>query len=177
MSPFTTDGITADKYANWKHEFNPDAVDIGVGIQISDTCLDCGEYESDKRHDLSDAKDSNEESDHLITVGTLLICRERMRQIDEEGFDAAHDAKHDQQELLLAALCYIESAGDYELGLYYKNPRRGDIPSGWPFGAESWKNEPWKPSNTMRMLVKAGAFIAAEIDRLLAENESNNGEN
>ncbi len=167
MSPFTTDGITADKYANWKHEFNPDAVDIGVGIQISDTCLDCGEYESDKRHDLSDAKDSNEESDHLITVGTLLICKERMRQIAVEGFDAAHDDLQDEKELLEAAICYVIQARDY--GPSSKHPTK--MPGEWP-----WDVRLWKPSDPVRMLVKAGALIAAEIDRLLAAQEGNNGE-
>jgi len=82
--------------------------------------------------------------------GIELIANERVRQIKEEGFDDFHDQEHDGQELTDAAVCYI-----------YNSPvlNGNDI---WP-----WEIEWWKPAkDPVRNLVKAGALIAAEIDRI-----------
>lgn len=85
-------------------------------------------------------------------TGAELIAAERTRQIEEEGWTAEHDDDHDDQQLVAAALCY---AGE-------DMPPVTVPPEGWPF-EKDW----WKPSETMvRNLVKAGALIAAEIDRL-----------
>jgi len=82
--------------------------------------------------------------------GIELIKIERERQIKKEGFDADHDSKHDCNELTDAALCYICNAPEL-----YGNET-------WP-----WEISWWKPSyDPIRNLVKAGALIAAEIDRI-----------
>lgn len=170
MSPFTTDGITADEYANSKHEFNPMETDIGVGIQISDTCLDCGAEESDERHDLSGLKVSSNATakiETLATTGADLITAERVRQIVEEGFDAKHDAEYRDGELLEAAMAYCKRTKDSRFHDLTDKDRDAEAFFDWPFSGVSWK-----PSDPVRMLVKAGALIAAEIDRLLAEKES-----
>ncbi len=84
--------------------------------------------------------------------GAQLIATERRRQIKVEGWTARHDDGHAYGELALAAQCYAES----ELR------KGGDPERAWP-----WNLEWWKPSNDpIRNLVKAGALIAAEIDRL-----------
>jgi hypothetical protein len=87
--------------------------------------------------------------------GVDLIAAERARQQRVEGWTPAHDDTHDKGEMLDAAACYAAVV---------KFPaliRRGS-PSTWPW-ALSW----WKPSDDpIRNLVKAGALIAAEIDRL-----------
>ncbi len=74
------------------------------------------------------------------------IAAERQRQISKEGWTPDHDDEHSDGAMASAALCYI----DPELVLRH-----------WP-----WDRKWWKPSDRRRDLVKAGALIAAEIDRL-----------
>lgn len=83
--------------------------------------------------------------------GARLIAVERKRQIEDEGYGAAHDEQHGCSELLDAARCY---AADPIL-------KTGAPLCSWPWGIESWK-----PKDQIRDLVRAGALIAAEIDRL-----------
>lgn len=94
-----------------------------------------------------------------ISHGAVSIASERRRQIESEGWTPEHDDEHDHGEMLLAAECYImaahvaRSGGD---GLEYRPPRQ------WPWDAEWWKPSP----DPIRNLAKAGALIAAEMDRL-----------
>ena len=84
------------------------------------------------------------------------IAAERRRQVEVEGWTPEHDASlHDSGELVLAARCYAAAA---------LSPRRHSRPpTTWP-----WNKARWKPSpDPIRTLEKAGALIAAEIDRLL----------
>lgn len=94
-------------------------------------------------------------------TGEELISQERERQITQEGWTPKHDDEHVDGELLDAAYCYLysEDVNCYESG----------IPFGWP-----WEPRSWKPSEDIIInLVKAGALIAAEIDRLKRKtNES-----
>ena len=87
--------------------------------------------------------------------GIDLIAIERHRQIHELGWTPEHDAEHVNGELAAAACCYaMPFASSY-----------GQPPADWP-----WHKKWWKPSNySVRNLVRAGALIAAEIDRLLAQ--------
>ena len=91
-------------------------------------------------------------------TGTERIAAERKRQIDVEGWTAEHDDKHTNGELVEAAATYAYQA----LG------SRVPAIALWP-----WDLCSWKPSeNPVRNLEKAGALIAAEIDRLQRiENE------
>lgn len=79
-------------------------------------------------------------------TGVELIAAERERQVSQEGWTPEHDDEHKHGELRGAAACYA-------LGRM--------IPEIWP-----WSSEWWKPGNRIRELAKAGALIAAEIDRL-----------
>lgn len=91
--------------------------------------------------------------------GIELIADERARQISSEGWTAAHDAEHSRGEINQAAQCYCAAA---ELQINGVGDCVGDTPGGWP-----WDYEWWKPSDDpVRNLVKAGALIAAEIDRI-----------
>lgn len=69
--------------------------------------------------------------------GVQAIARERGRQITELGYDAEHDAGHTAHDLMGMALAY--------LGVAY-----------------------WQPNGRVERpdLVKAGALVAAAIDRL-----------
>lgn len=86
-----------------------------------------------------------------------LIAEERERQISKEGWTAEHDDEHADQELASAAACY--ALPDW---LRYPNDE-ARVPSAWPFEESSWKPS---PQDRIRELVKAGALIVAEIERL-----------
>jgi hypothetical protein len=85
-----------------------------------------------------------------------LIADERVRQMRDEGFTAKNDDVYEHDELALAAVCYAMPDG-------YKDLNYDCIPNVWP---QTWSGHWWKPTNRIRDLVKAGALIAAEIDRL-----------
>ena len=87
--------------------------------------------------------------------GILLIAKERKRQIEKEGWTPEHDDQHSREELILAAICYAMP----------RPYRKGTIEMIWPWNKEQWKPT---PNNRIRELQKAGALIAAEIDRLRA---------
>lgn len=102
----------------------------------------------------------------IITAddGANAITNERIRQIIAEGFDREHDDKHDYGQLIAAAICY---ASVPLLRMTYKGHVAEHevtemMATKWP-----WEEEWWKPDNdAVRNLAKAGALIAAEIDRL-----------
>ena len=96
-------------------------------------------------------------------TGSELIARERQRQIDVEGWTPEHDATHNDCQLNWVAMAYMCAAR-----LVLKNdPAATTSPAFWPW-SQAW----WKPSrDPIRNLVKAGALIAAEIDRLQREQE------
>lgn len=97
-----------------------------------------------------------------MKTGSQLIADERQRQIDTEGYDPAHDDEHKQHELARAAVCYAMPPGQRNLSQL--DNRRGErVPLRWPWDGVWWKPT---PNDRVRELVKAGALIAAEIDRL-----------
>lgn len=80
------------------------------------------------------------------------ITNERQRQIEVEGWTPEHDDEHGNGELADAAACY---AGD-------RRQFNAAAPTNWPW-SQGW----WKPGpDRRRQLVKAGALIVAEIERL-----------
>jgi hypothetical protein len=90
--------------------------------------------------------------------GASLIAHERRRQILNEGFDSNHDAGHRDQSLAVAGACYALT-GDLCDKEIWDKPLLDYL---WP-----WESQWWKPDQSrVRNLVKAGALIAAEIDRL-----------
>ena len=98
--------------------------------------------------------------------GTALIARERLRQVSQEGWTLEHDDKHSYGELAKAAAVYaiVEQTNVIRI---LENLRS----FGWPWDRE-WFKPFAKPDGTfpevdrIGCLVKAGALIAAEIDRL-----------
>ena len=113
-------------------------------------------------------------------TGTELIARERVRQISEEGWTPKHDDGHRSGELALAAACY--AAGPKHTHIRHMlNSARGMEDAGYSYDYSEAKPEqiswPWdaewhKPGDDrIGALVKAGALIAAEIDRLQRAKE------
>lgn len=94
--------------------------------------------------------------------GTGMIGYERLRQFKEEGFDDKHDDTPEAEgSLLMAALCYAKEGSTDWSGTQLYEPR-----TGWP-----WDRKWWKPRDRITNLVKAGALIAAEIDRLIRKKK------
>ncbi len=87
--------------------------------------------------------------------GAQLIVDERERQKTLDH--VTDDTKYKAGELLRAAVAYIRRP------LLPKVVREGAIPWMWPWSAQFWKPT---PDDRVRELVKAGALIAAEIDRI-----------
>jgi hypothetical protein len=88
-------------------------------------------------------------------TGIELIAKERERQ----SWTPEHDEEHFMGEMIGAAMTYAGHAlgivTDHEIG-------GSDAREYWPWDAACWKPSP----DPIRNLVKAGALIAAEIDRL-----------
>lgn len=97
-----------------------------------------------------------------MKTGIELILQERNRQILVEGYTDQHDRYHDDSELSKMAACY---ALPEETRNLYPCPWRKEVPSFYPrFDIKYWKPT---PEDRIKELTKAGALIAAEIDRLL----------
>jgi hypothetical protein len=96
----------------------------------------------------------NEESMEAPNPTTPAACdvlAERRRQREQEGWTLGHDDVHEGGELAEAAMCYADPAAHCQLG----------IPHQWP-----WLGDWWKPRDRRHNLVRAGALIIAEIERL-----------
>jgi hypothetical protein len=96
--------------------------------------------------------------------GAELIAAERARQVSVEGYTASHDAQHSEDSALTtAAACYALPVTHRPMRVRRDPSEPGFVPFYWP-----WDDEYWKPTpkDRVRELVKAGALIAAEIDRL-----------
>jgi len=102
-------------------------------------------------------------------VGLTDIAAERRRQIEAEGWTPEHDDTHAAGEIARAAAAYAMAGakqtdflrenflGEWDHGKW--SAVRSQWPSGWDW---SW----FKPTTPRRDLVKAGALIVAEIERL-----------
>lgn len=82
------------------------------------------------------------------------ITDERRRQIDVEGWTPEHDNGYKKSELAFAAISYATPFG-------VRQGIGSPCPPTWP-----WDERFWKPDHDRRMLVKAGALIVAEIERI-----------
>lgn len=91
-------------------------------------------------------------------TGAELIADERKRQVTQEGWSPEHDDEHVKGELVWAARAY---AVLYNMPFKMSQGTADQV--GWPWDVESFKHDPVDP---IRNLAKAGALIAAEIDRL-----------
>lgn len=102
-----------------------------------------------------------------MKTGIELIAEERQRQIEQEGWTIEHDAKHTTGQLAYAAACYAlpnDVINIHEDRGIFISIKRWIL---FPFGIEWWKpRQNNHPGQRVRELAKAGALIAAEIDRL-----------
>lgn len=84
------------------------------------------------------------------------VLAERQRQITAEGWTPDHDDEHADGSMADAAGCYALHAHDTA-----KDGAKNFVPAWWP-----WEPEWYKRSSPRGDLVKAGALILAEIERL-----------
>lgn len=98
--------------------------------------------------------------------GAELIADERRRQIEVEGWSPEHDDQWTGCQLVQAAKLYACAGAATHL-MHHNDLHAWPFAGAWPCGPD-W----WKPStDPIRNLVKAGALIAAEIDRIQREEE------
>lgn len=86
-----------------------------------------------------------------MKTGVEFIAEERKRQIEMEGWTPEHDDRHGEGELAQAGAVYALKAKSR----FYAQA--------WPWDREWFKP---CPQDRIHELAKAGALIAAEIDRL-----------
>lgn len=99
-----------------------------------------------------------------LTDAARDVLAERRRQVEDEQWTPEHDDRYRQRQLAMAAACYaaavpVHDVLDCSNGQIEK--RVPAMPSAWPWAA-SW----WKPGTARKNLVRAGALILAEIERL-----------
>lgn len=82
--------------------------------------------------------------------GVELIAEERIRQIENECYSEQHDDEHKKGEMAISAASYALTDIRQDIAI-----------SLWPFGSCEFK-----PKSRIKNLIRAGALIAAEIDRL-----------
>ena len=84
------------------------------------------------------------------------VLAERKRQVDVEHWMPGHDDQHTGGELAQAAAAYA----------YYGTEAENSQPPAESIFPTTWDMSWWKPGDHRRNLVKAGALIIAEIERL-----------
>lgn len=116
----------------------------------------------------------------MALTGAELIAAERQRQIKKERWTAKHDDQHDDSSLVLAAICYaaperVYVRRDYCNTVEFRDPwpdswsdmwdKRGSYGNGFEAGNGIADPATFTLEQQLDLLVKAGALIAAEIDR------------
>ena len=81
---------------------------------------------------------------------------ERDRQVNKEGWDDKHDDEHDGGEMAVAGALYAICDADVDPEAFSSL-----LQALWP-----WDHTWWKPKDVEHNLVRAGALIAAELERV-----------
>jgi len=116
---------------------------------------------------ISDLTRERDAAREALAPAAADVLAERRRQVIEEGWTIEHDNALGQGQMAGAAACYA---------LYRSHvpPEElmgeGILDMSWP-----WDGAWWKPTSRRRDLVKAGALILAEIERLDRMEISNAG--
>ena len=105
------------------------------------------------------------------------VFLERRRHIEVEGFTPEHDDQHQAGEIAFAAVSYAlaSTANSTERHMMERFGTKNSVPS-WIAVWWRWDWKWWKPKNRRRDLVRAGALIIAEIERLDRAAERAGGE-
>jgi hypothetical protein len=93
----------------------------------------------------------------MTESGVESIAAERKRQLEQEGYSYEWDDEKKGESLARAAACYAMPRSFRILN------SKSKVPLEWPWFVEDWKPT---PEDREKELIKAGALIAAELDRL-----------
>lgn len=97
-----------------------------------------------------------------MTTGIELMAKERQHQISPPGRMPGYEDQLRPGQLAAAASCYLELALAQVRGVEDLDEFKYDTLDFWPWDEDWFKTSPEPVQN----LIKAGALIAAEIDRL-----------
>jgi hypothetical protein len=144
---------------------NPDGIGRGIVLVVEDRYLiqhtDGAEFVHRilRREELYDGESIRDPLRAQPSEGARLIVEERDRQMHEEGWTTEHDDQHIPGDLAVEAAALAVYGTDAEL----EDPldRVGEKKR------DAWGLVEKHRDNPVRMLVIAGALIAAEIDRML----------
>lgn len=89
-----------------------------------------------------------------LTDAARDVLAERQRQRDVEGWHPEHDDDHGDGNMAFAAAAYASHA--------YAGPTLSDPLWNWT----GWSRDSWKPKDKRHNLIRSGALILAEIERL-----------
>lgn len=95
--------------------------------------------------------------DTQATAAARDVLVERRRQMVGENWTPEHDDHHANGDLAKAAACYAMAASNGVNGFEAKRP---------PLNSWPWHRDVWKVCDARRNLVKAGALIIAELERI-----------
>ncbi len=139
------------------------------------------------RADLIDWSEVPSVPDSPKLSGVERIAAERARQVQKLGWTPEHDLEHDDGSLALVALCYTAQAADVRVFTQNVYAESVSFDDPWP---QSWEGcdsrfygegnsfgnvlqDPPNDAFRIRLLEKAGALIAAEIDRMTRKDPAN----
>lgn len=105
-------------------------------------------------HDGADVLTALEPAPATPAEAAKDVLAERQRQISTEGWTPEHDDTHINREMAQAAACYTLNAAGWKTEA---------LRECWP---RAWASAWFKPTDQRHNLVKAGALILAEIERL-----------
>lgn len=117
------------------------------------------------------------------TGGAALILGERTRQVRQEKWTPEHDDEHHKGELVAAAICYAADGaptygigcslipGDKVYAMRSAGPKTYAFVDPWPWEDRWDKRGRNDPGGKLRKLAKAGALLAAEMDRVIRADE------
>lgn len=140
------------KTSEWHTFVNPPAMTIHTRDVGGVLCRWWGDGPVPAGVALIDAAAAAVGRDAALSNAVTDVLAERQRQQDVEGWTIAHDDMHNGGQMPEAAACYI--TGYKEWSLTDKRQR-------WP-----WALRWWKPKDRRHNLVRAGALVLAEIERL-----------
>lgn len=145
-----------EEYYNKTHAVKVTSQFKRFGYYVSPTMQKAWELwqkaQSSMRDELEAAEKRIAELQILAFNPALLdVIAERQRQRAVEGWTSEHDDAYQNSELADAAACYAIHAHNQGFS----------TPAHWP-----WSPDWWKQSGARRDLVKAGALILAEIERI-----------
>ena len=170
MTDRTQPTMSERELEDMAHSANQEALSFGVNFDVFMKLARAVESKASaelaKRHAAEVARLQAEIAALAAGPGQTVAARdmlaERGRQISAKGWTHDHDDGREAGELASASAAYALAAADEihpllrGAGGFQQEP-----PPAWP-----WDASGWKPSCGRRMLIKAGALVLAEIERL-----------